>query len=199
MNEEQQINVEKQEVQQEPKKEKLFTEQEVNEFLSKRIGKEKAKLEQQFNDRLSALEEAQKLSQMSEKEKAEHEYNKRIQALEEREKAIQEKEDAYSKQQYHNEIVNQLQSKGLPTEMADLLVGFDAETVASKIAVMEQSFNNQLNATVESKIKSSASIPTVSNQTEKLLSLEEIQGLSMGEYQAHKDLVEKSLKSIYKK
>lgn len=199
MNEEQSINVEKQEVEQEPKKERLFTEQEVNEFLSKRIGKEKAKLEQQFNDRLSALEEAQKLSQMSEKEKAEHEYNKRIQALEEREKAIQEKEDAYSKQQYHNEIVNQLQSKGLPTEMADLLVGFDAETVASKIAVMEQSFNNQLNATVESKIKSSASIPTVPNKTEKLLSLEEIQGLSMSEYQAHKDLVEKSLKAIYKK
>lgn len=186
---EQVVNEQPQE--QEPK----FTQAEVDKIVQKRLAKEQAKFEQ----RLNALEESQKLNAMSEREKEEYQKQKEREEFEEERKAFYAERDEFNHSRYKQTIEQQLQSKGLPTEMADLLVGFDAETVASKIAVMEQSFNNQLNATVESKIKSSASIPTVPNQTEKLLSLEEIQGLSMSEYQAHKDLIEKSLKSIYKK
>lgn len=181
-------------VPQDTKAEKTFSQDDVNNIVSKRVDK----LNKQWQEKFNALEESIKLSQMSETEKVEHEYNKRIQALEEREKALQEKENAYNKQQYHNEITSQLKAKGLPVDMADLLVGFDAETVASKIASMEQSFATQVNSSIEAKVKSSASVPTVPQKEAQLLTLEQIKALSATEMAQNKELVQKSLQALNK-
>ena len=181
-------------VPQDTKAEKTFSQDDVNNIVSKRVDK----LNKQWQEKFNALEESIKLSQMSETEKVEHEYNKRIQALEEREKALQEKENAYNKQQYHNEITSQLKAKGLPVDMADLLVGFDAETVASKIASMEQSFATQVNNSIEAKVKSSASVPTVPQKEAQLLTLEQIKALSATEMAQNKELVQKSLQALNK-
>lgn len=182
-------------VPQDTKAEKTFSQDDVNNIVSKRVDK----LNKQWQEKFNALEESIKLSQMSETEKVEHEYNKRIQALEEREKALQEKENAYNKQQYHNEITSQLKAKGLPVDMADLLVDFDAETVASKIASMEQSFATQVNNSIEAKVKASASVPTVPQKQEQLLTLEQIKALSATEMAQNKELVQKSLQALNKK
>lgn len=181
-------------VPQDTKAEKTFSQDDVNNIVSKRVDK----LNKQWQEKFNALEESIKLSQMSETEKVEHEYNKRIQALEEREKALQEKENAYNKQQYHNEITSQLKAKGLPVDMADLLVDFDAETVASKIASMEQSFATQVNNSIEAKVKSSASVPTVPQKEAQLLTLEQIKALSATEMAQNKELVQKSLQALNK-
>lgn len=185
---------------QDAKAEKTFSQEDVNNIVEKRLAKERNKLEKQWQEKFNALEESVKLSKMSEDEIKEHEFNKRIQALEERERAIQEKETAYNKQQYHNEIASQLQAKGLPTDMADLLVDFDAETVASKISSMEQSFNTQINSSIEAKIKASASVPTTPQKEQQgLLTLEQIKQMSTQDVIKNKELVDKSLEVIYKK
>ena len=176
------------------KQEKTFSQDDVNNIVSKRVDK----LNKQWQEKFNALEESIKLSQMSETEKVEHEYNKRIQALEEREKALQEKENAYNKQQYHNEITSQLKAKGLPVDMADLLVDFDAQTVSQKIASMEQSFATQVNSSIEAKVKSSASVPTVPQKEAQLLTLEQIKALSATEMAQNKELVQKSLQALNK-
>ena len=180
---------------QDTKAEKTFSQDDVNNIVSKRVDK----LNKQWQEKFNALEESIKLSQMSETEKVEHEYNKRIQALEEREKALQEKENAYNKQQYHNEITSQLKAKGLPVDMADLLVGFDAETVASKIASMEQSFATQVNSSIEAKVKASASVPTTPQVEAKPLTLADINNMSSQEIKAHKAEVERVLKDAFRK
>ena len=177
------------------KQERTFSQDDVNNIVSKRVDK----LNKQWQEKFNALEESIKLSQMSETEKVEHEYNKRIQALEEREKALQEKENAYNKQQYHNEITSQLKAKGLPVDMADLLVGFDAETVASKIASMEQSFATQVNSSIEAKVKASASVPTTPQVEAKPLTLADINNMSSQEIKAHKAEVERVLKDAFRK
>ena len=184
---------------QDAKAEKTFSQEDVNNIVEKRLAKERNKLEKQWQEKFNALEESIKLSQMSETEKVEHEYNKRIQALEEREKALQEKENAYNRQQYHNEIASQLQAKGLPTDMADLLVGFDAETVASKISSMEQSFNTQINSSIEAKIKASANVPTTPVKEAKPLTLADINNMTPQEIKAHKSEVEKVLLNSFRK
>lgn len=181
---------------QDVKQEKTFSQEDVNNIVSKRVDK----LNKQWQEKFNALEESIKLSQMSETEKAEHEFNKRIQALEEREKAIQEKENAYNKQQYHNEITSQLKAKGLPTDMADLLVDYDAETVASKISSMEQSFATQVNSSIEARVKASASVPTTPvKEQQGLLTLEQIKSLSANEMAQNKELVQKSLQALNQK
>ena len=192
---EQQAPIDKQEVHEE----KMLPQSKVNEIVESRLNRERAKLEKQWQEKFNALEESIKLSQMSEQEKAEHEFSKRIQALEEREKAIQERETAYNKQQYHNEITSQLKAKGLPIDMADLLVDFDAQTVANKIASMEQSFTTQVNSSIEAKVKASASVPTTPQVEAKPLTLADINNMTPQEIKAHKSEVEKVLKEAFRK
>ena len=103
---------------QDTRAEKTFSQEDVNNIVAKRVDK----LNKQWEAKFNALEESIKLSQMSEQEKAEHEFSKRIADLEAREKAIQERETAHAKAKYHEEITSQLKAKGLPTDMADLLV-----------------------------------------------------------------------------
>lgn len=191
-------NTSVEQVQQEPQQEKqeqqerTFTQKEVDAIVKKRLDKAEAK----FNERLNQLEEAQKLAQMSEQEKQQFEFDKRVQDLEAREKALKEKENAYNKQQYHNEIENQLKTKGLPTDLADLLTGFDAETVASKIDSLAQSMGNSVSNQIQEKLKQS-SIPQESTQQPKaLLTREQIERMTPQEYKANRDLVNESLKHL---
>ena len=178
--------------QEETKPEKTFTQAELDAIVKKRLDK----AEQKFNERLNQLEEAQKLAQMSEQEKQQFEFDKRVQDLEAREKALKEKENAYNKQQYHNEIENQLKTKGLPTDLADLLTGFDAETVASKIDSLAQSMGNSVSNQIQEKLKQS-SIPQESTQQPKaLLTREQIERMTPQEYKANRDLINESLKHL---
>ena len=180
---------------QDTRAEKTFSQEDVNNIVAKRVDK----LNKQWEAKFNALEESIKLSQMSEQEKAEHEFSKRIADLEAREKAIQERETAHAKAKYHEEITSQLKAKGLPTDMADLLVGFDAETVASKIASMEQSFATQVNSSIEAKVKASASTPTVPQKEQQLLTLDQIKALTPTEMAQNKELVQKSLQALNKR
>ena len=184
---------------QDAKAEKTFSQEDVNNIVEKRLAKERNKLEKQWQEKFNALEESIKLSQMSEQEKAEHEYQKRIQDLEAREKAIQERETAHAKAKYHEEITSQLKAKGLPVDMADLLVDFDAETVSQKIASMEQSFATQVNSSIEAKVKASASVPTTPQVEAKPLTLADINAMTPQEIKAHKAEVERVLKDAFRK
>lgn len=184
-------------VQEEPKMVSM-TQEQLDKMIADRLARQERKLNEAFDKKLNELSEAQKLAQMSDDERKEHDYAKRLSDLEAREKALQEKESAYNKQQYLNEITTQLQAKGLPTDMAELLVDFDAETVASKIASMEKSFNTQVNNSIQDRVKSNASTPITPQEEQRLLTLDEIKALSTNEYLANRELVEKSLKALKK-
>ena len=179
----------------EPKAEKLYTAEDVNNIVSRRLKKAEAK----FMERLNQLEEAQKLATMSEQEKQEFEYDKRLKELEEREQALVEKENAYSRQQYLNEITTQLQSKGLPIDIADILVGLDAETVASKIDILANALGVSVNAQIENKLKSSTIPVESTSQPKRLLSRDEIEGMSLEEYRKNRDLINESLANMNKR
>ena len=179
--------------------EKMLPQSKVNEVVEGRLKREREKLNKEWQEKFDALQESIKLQNMSQEERKEHDYNKKLADLEAREKALQEKETAYSKQQYLNEISAQLQAKGLPTDMAELLVDYDAETVASKIASMEQSFNTQVNASIESRIKSSANTPTVPQEQSKPITLEDINAMTPTQFKQNKAEIEKVLMEAFKK
>ena len=180
--------------QEETKPEKTFTQAELDAIVKKRLDK----AEQKFNERLNQLEEAQKLAQMSEQEKQQFEFDKRIKELEQREQALLEKENAYSKQQYQNEIENQLKAKGLPTDLADLLINLDAETVAKKIDSMANAVGASVNSEIENKLKSSSIPQEPTKQPKRLLTREEIANMSLEEYRKNRDLINESLANLNK-
>ena len=192
------VNVETQpQVQDEPKMVQM-TQEQLDKLISDRLARQERKLNEQFDKRLNELSEAQKLQAMSEEERKEHDYAKRLEELVNREKAIQERENAYNKQQYKVEIQRQLNEAGLP-DISDTLVGLEAEVVKAQINTMKQAFDNQVNASIQAKVKASANTPTVPQVEQQLLTLEQIQALSVDEYNANKELVQKSLKAINKK
>ena len=63
---------------------------------------------------------------------------------------------------------------------------------------MKQSFEAQINASIRAKIQNSASTPTVPQKEAQLLTIEQIQSLSIEEYNANRDLVQKSLQAMKK-
>lgn len=172
--------------------EKMLPQSKVNEIVQKRL----EKVNKQWEEKFDALQESIKLQSMSEQEKADYDYNKRLADLEAREKAIQEREEAYSKSQYQAEIQRQLAESNLP-DVSDLLVGLDAETVKAKIDSMKQSFNNQLNAQVQSKIQSTANTPTIPQVENKPLTMEDIAKMSHQEIIKRKAEVDKVVKEYY--
>ena len=64
---------------------------------------------------------------------------------------------------------------------------------------MKQAFDKQVNASIESRIKSNASTPITPQEEQRLLTLDEIKAMSANEYMANRELVEKSLKALNKK
>ena len=179
------------EVQSEPK----FTQAEVDKIVQKRLAKEQAKFEQ----RLNALEESQKLNAMSEVEKANYQAKKERELFEEERKKFYEERDASNKAQYKSTIEQQLQSKGLPINLAGMLSNLSAEEVSEQIKEIEQAFNQSVNTRIDAQIKQSANVPTTNERAEELMTMEQIKGLSPSEYNAQKELVERSLKAIYNK
>lgn len=180
--------------QEETKPEKTFTQAELDAIVKKRLDK----AEQKFNERLNQLEEAQKLAQMSEQEKQQFEFDKRVKELEQREQALLEKENAYSRQQYEMTIQEQLKAKGLPTDLADLLINLDAETVAKKIDSMSNAIGASVNSEIENKLKSSSIPQEPTKQPKRLLTREEIANMSLEEYRKNRDLINESLANLNK-
>ena len=192
------VNVDTQpQVQDEQPKMVQMTQEQLDKLISDRLARQERKLNEQFNKRLDEMSEAQKLAQMSEEERKEHDYAKRLEELTNREKALQERENAYNKQQYKQEIQRQLNEAGLP-DISDTLVGLEAEVVKAQIDTMKQSFEAHVNASIQAKIQNSASTPTVPQKEAQLLTIEQIQSLSVDEYNANRDLVQKSLQAMRK-
>ena len=185
-----------QQVQDEPKMVQM-TQEQLDKLISDRLARQERKLNEQFNKRLDEMSEAQKLAQMSEEERKEHDFAKRLEELTNREKALQERENAYNKQQYKQEIQRQLNEAGLP-DISDTLTHLQAEEVKAQIDTMKQSFEAQINASIQAKIQNSASTPTVPQKEAQLLTIEQIKALSVDEYNANKELVQKSLQAMRK-
>lgn len=181
------------------KEEKTYSKEEVSDIVEKRLNRERAKLEKQFNERLNALEEAQKLQAMDEQQKAEYQAKKERDAFEEERKAFYAERDAFNHAKYKQTIEQQLQAKGLPIDMADLLTNLTAEEVSQKISSMEQSFNSQINSSIEARVKASASVPTTPQKESKPLTLADINNMTPQEIKAHKSEVEKVLLNSFRK
>lgn len=198
-----QVEQPQEEAQTEQKQEKTYTKAEIDEMFSKRIGKEKAKLEKQFeekfNERLNALEEAQKLQSLSENEKAEYQAKKEREAFEAERQAFYEERDAFNRAKYKATIEQELQSKGLPISLSDMLVGMNAEEVNQKITELSESFGASVNNQIQEKLKQTTTPQEPTVEKPQLLTIEQIQKLSPQEYMKNRDLVEQSLKDIYKK
>jgi hypothetical protein len=129
------------EVPAEPQKqqEKLFTQEEVNNIVEKRLNKEKTKWRNE-------VDQAKRLAEMSAEERAREEFRIKQQQFEE-EKAAFEKEKLLVQTQ------KELSAKNVPIEFADMLVKEDAEATKAAIDVFAQLYNQSVEKGVSNKMK----------------------------------------------
>lgn len=126
---------------------KTLNQDQVNDIVQKRLAKEKAKWEKDYNTKLEAEKaEAARLANLDATQRAEEEAKKRVATLEEREAKLKQAEDKL-------ECENVLKERGLSTSFANFLLGADAEVTLANINSFETAFKDAVKAEVETRIK----------------------------------------------
>ena len=181
------------------KEERTYSKEEVTDIVEKRLRREREKMEKQFSERINTLEENIKMQSMSEDEKQQFEYDKRIKELETRENDLKAREEAYNKAQYKATIEKQLSERNLPLTLSDMMLNMNAEDALNKMNQLQADMNTQVNASIESRIKSSANTPTVPQEEAKPLTLDDIGKMSTQDVIKNKAEVNKILSEYYSK
>lgn len=126
-------------------RDKLFTQEEVNKLIEKRLSKERSKQEK-------ALKEAERLSKLSEEDRIKAEFASERQAFE-------EERQAYLKEKMLTQVEKELINESLPVEFAGLLCTDDADTTSENIKTFKEKWNKALEKAINEKLKSNARIP----------------------------------------
>ncbi|WP_416188185.1 DUF4355 domain-containing protein [Clostridium perfringens] len=100
-----------------------FTQEELDNLISKRLEREKKKAQ-------AEKEEAEKLAKMSEAEKQQALFEKKVKEFEDMKKK-------YELEKMELEVIKQLSSKNLPTQFSKYLLNEDAETSFNNIKEFE--------------------------------------------------------------
>lgn len=124
-----------------------YSPEEINEIVSKRLGREREKLERDFKAELEKrLTEAQKLAKMTAEQKAEHEEKKRLEELSRREADITRRELMATAK-------DTLSGKGLPLELAEILDYADADTCSASMEKVQAAFEKAVTKTVNDRLR----------------------------------------------
>lgn len=132
--------------------EKKFTQEELNNIISKRLAKDRSKMEEEFKGR---LQEEIELAKMSEKERQE--------ALFRREKKQYEEEKAaFEKERMLIFTQRELVKNDMPESMAKFLIGSTAEETQENInEFMKINFDEIVQKRVSGRLRESEYVPPV--------------------------------------
>mgnify|MGYP000913116194 CR=1 FL=1 len=129
------------------KDKKTLTQDEVNAIIQARLATEKAKWEEDFKAKLGeAITEAEKLARMNAEQKAEYERQKKETELANREAEI-------TRRELRAQALEALAEKGLPKQLADILVYTDAQSTNDSIVAVEKVFRAAVEAGVNERLK----------------------------------------------
>lgn len=116
---------------------------ELDRILAKTIAKERAKREKEIE---AAKTEAEKLAKMNAEQKAEYERQQQEEALAKREREI-------SRRELRATALEQLADRGLPKQLADILVYTDADSTNESLKAVEQAFRTSVEQGVNERLK----------------------------------------------
>ena len=139
----------------EVKEVKTFTQDEVNEMISKRLQRERKDIEAKIE---AERKEAEELAKLSEAEKQRKLFEKQV-------KEFEETKRAFENERLLNETSKQLASKNLPIEFAEMLKGNDAEKTFENIQLFEAKFNEAVEKVVTERLRGNVPKTTISSNT----------------------------------
>lgn len=131
------------------KESKTFTQDDLNKIISDRLTKERKKWDEELSSKVEeAKTEAQKLAKMNAEQKAEYERKQLEEQLTKREAEL-------TKRELRATALETLAEKGLPKQLAEVLVYTDAEATNKSIDAVEKSFRDAVEQAVNDRLKNS--------------------------------------------
>jgi molecular chaperone GrpE (heat shock protein) len=126
---------------------KTFTQDDIDKIVNKTIARERTKWEKDFESKLTeAKTEAEKLAKMNAEQKADYE-------RQQRETKLTEREGEITRRELRATALETLAEKGLPKQLADILVYTDADSTSKSIESVEKSFRDAVEAAVNERLK----------------------------------------------
>lgn len=138
--------------------EKTFTQAELDEIISKRLAKERAKFDEQLKTKVS---EAERLAKLNEDERAKEEIRIAQEELNKMQNEFNAMKESFEKEQMLAQVQKELSDKQLPLHMASSLIGADAETTKANIDKFEVEWKASLQDAIQREIKTNSSSPRI--------------------------------------
>lgn len=136
--------------------EKMFTQDEVNSIIDKRLARERAKFDEQLKTKVS---EAERLAKLTEEERRHEELKIQQEQIEQQRKEFEDMKREFERTQLLNETQKQLGEKNLPIDVAEMLLGADADSTKANIDKFETKWLESLQKAVEDKLNNSSVSP----------------------------------------
>ena len=136
----------------------MLSQDKVNEIVEKRLAKAKEKAERERT-------QAEELAKLSAEERARKEFeiemaNKQAE-YEAQLKEFNNMKMAFEKSQLLAQVTKELNDRNLPIDMANQLLGKDAEESMKNIQAFEENWNTSLQQAIDKKLKNSSSSPKI--------------------------------------
>ena len=164
---------------------KTFTQDEVNEMISKRLQRERKDIKAQIE---AERKEAEELAKLSEAEKQKKLFEKQV-------KEFEETKRAFENERLLNETSKQLASKNLPIQFAEMLKGNDAEKTFENIQLFEAKFNEAVEKVVTERLRgnvpkttTSSSVASITKEQFKKMDLMQRQELFNNDRELYNEL-----------
>lgn len=125
---------------------KTYTQDEVNEFVRKRVNEINAKNDEKVKRAVAdALAEQERQSKLSDEQKADE-------ALKQRNAAIEKREREVTLRERRSEAMTTLIEKEIPAELVDYVVDVDADKTAENIDKLASAWNKAMEAKLKEKL-----------------------------------------------
>ena len=136
--------------------EPTFTQEQVDEIINKRLARERAKFDEQLKTKVS---EAERLAKLTEEERRHEELKIQQEQFEQQRKEFEDMKREFERTQLLNETQRQLNEKNLPIDVAEMLLGADADSTKANIDKFEAKWLESLQKAVEDKLNNSSVSP----------------------------------------
>lgn len=149
---------------------KTFTQEELDAIVSKRLAKEKTKLEEERKALLTKAEQEKELAKLSEKERAQKEF-------ELKQSEFEKERQEFQRQKLELETVKELDKRSLPVEFSNMVLGEGSEDTLERINAFEKQWQAALEKAVNERMKGTTPKKAEAEQGDDLDKLRKIMGL----------------------
>ena len=175
----------------------MFTQEEVDQMIAKRIAREAKKIEAEkqkaYQAQLEAeLKESERLMQMNEADRLKAKAEKERKQFEEEKRMFNEQMKAFEQQKIRNQTMQMLDERKIPVALAQFITSENADEIMDNVNTFQKCFDEAVEQVVAERLKGkSTSTSTVSKNT---FSMEQLRGMSVEEINKNWASIKNNLK-----